>query len=47
MSPVLEIPEALCAYHGLYRGLECPGCLERQQTENENRSPVLDPVLPV
>lgn len=26
MCPVLEIPEGLCVYHGLYRGVGCPGC---------------------
>ncbi len=37
MSPVLELPEAVCVRHGPYRGLECPGCSEGEKAEPENR----------
>lgn len=47
MSPVLEVPEALCIYHGPYIGLECPGCSEGHRTEHENRPPVLGTPLPI
>ncbi|MDZ4339276.1 MAG: hypothetical protein U1B94_03545 [candidate division NC10 bacterium] len=47
MSPVLEIPEAMCADHGLYQGLACPGCSEDHRPEHENRPPIPDTALPL
>ena len=44
MSPILEIPEGFCNSHGLYQGLECPDCLQTEETETENRSPISEPV---
>lgn len=43
MSPILEIPEGFCSSHGLYQGLECPDCLQTDETETENRSPISEP----
>jgi hypothetical protein len=43
MSPVLEIPEGFCSSHGLYQGLECSDCLQTEETETENRSPISEP----
>lgn len=37
MSPVLELPEALCVRHGPYQGLVCPGCTEEKGVEHENQ----------
>lgn len=39
MCPVLEVPEGLCVYHGLYRGVGCPGCSEGQRAGDDIRSP--------
>lgn len=47
MSPVLEVPEALCIRHGPYTGLECPACSDGYRTEHENRPPVLGTPLPI
>ena len=44
MSPILEIPEGFCNSHGLYQGLECPDCLQTEETEAENRSPISETV---
>ncbi len=38
MSPILEIPEGFCGSHGLYQGLECPECLQAEETETKNQS---------
>ena len=39
MCPVLEIPEGLCVYHGLYRGVGCPRCSEGQRVGDDIRLP--------
>src|SRR3990172_7587655 len=44
MSPVLEIPEGFCSSHGLYQGLECPDCLQTEEAETENQSPISEEV---
>ena len=42
MCPVLEIPEGLCVFHGLFRGVECPMCSEGQRAGDEIWSPSLN-----
>jgi hypothetical protein len=44
MSPILEIPEGLCSSHGFYEGLECPECLQTEETETKDQSPISEPV---